>query len=58
MKTWRKAKWNVSVRLKQLKIGKRKVELKEKKNEKLKEEDVPWVILPREKPEFNFKLAF
>ena len=55
MKTWRKAKWNVSVRLKQLKIGKRKVE---NKNEKLKEEDVPWVILPREKPEFNFKLAF
>lgn len=32
--------------------------IERKKNEKLKEEDVPWVILPREKPEFNFKLAF
>ena len=29
--TWRKAKWNVSAELKQLKIAKRKVELREKK---------------------------
>ena len=51
--TWRKAKWNVSAGIKQLKIANRKVELKEKKHEnmKLKEEDVPGAILPREKPE-------
>ena len=51
--TWRKANSNLSARLKQLKIEKRKVELKEKRHEnvKLKEEDVPGVILPREKPE-------
>ena len=29
---------------------------KKHKNEKLKEEDVPRVILPLETPEFNFKL--
>ena len=50
--TWWKANWNLSARLKELKIRKRKVELKGKKhgNVKLKE-DVPGVILPREKPE-------
>ena len=49
--TWRKAKWNVSVRLKQLEIAKRKVGLKkeENKNVKLKEEDVSGAILPRER---------
>ena len=43
---WRKEKWNVSTGLKQLKIAKRKVELKKKKQEnvKLKEEDVPGAI--------------
>ena len=45
---WRKANWNVSAGLKQLKIAKRKVELKEKKKPK---EDVPGAILPREKLE-------
>ena len=40
--TWWKAKWNVPVRLKQFKIEKRKVELKEKKLEKMRlKEDVP-----------------
>ena len=33
--TWRKAKWNVSAGLKQLKIAKRKVELKGKKDMKM-----------------------
>ena len=44
---------NVSAWLKQLKIAKRKEELKENKHEnvKLKEEDVPGAILPREKLE-------
>ena len=44
---------NVSARLKQLKIAKRKEELKENKHEnvKLKEEDMPGAILPREKLE-------
>ena len=37
--TLRKEKWNISAGLKQLKIAKRKVELK------LKEEDVPGAIL-------------
>ena len=51
--TWRKVKWNFSVGLKQLKIAKQKVELKENniiENVKLKE-DVPGAILLREKPE-------
>ena len=49
----RKAEWNVSAGLKQLKIAKWKVELKKKKHEnvKLKEEDVPGAILLREKLE-------
>ena len=47
------AKRNVSAGIKQLKIAKWKVDLKEKKNEnvKLKEEGVPGAILPGEKPE-------
>ena len=45
--TSRKAKWNVSARLKRLKIAKEKVELKKKK---LKEY-VSGAILPQEKPE-------
>ena len=51
--TWRKPRWNVSAGLKQLKIAKRKVELKQKKQENvnLKGKDVPGAILPREKPE-------
>ena len=51
--TWWKVKWNFSVGLKQVKIAKRKVELKENniiENVKLKE-DVPGAILLREKPE-------
>ena len=54
MKTnMRKAKWNVSAGLKQLKIAKRKVELKKKKHENvnLKEEDAPGAILLRVRPE-------
>ena len=45
--TWRKAKWNVAG-LKKLKTAKGKVVMKEKihENVKLKEEDVPAVILP------------
>ena len=52
--TWQKAKCNVSVGLKQLKIAKWKVQLKEKKHECVKlnkAEDVPGAILPREKPQ-------
>ena len=46
------AKRNVSAGIKQLKIAKWKVELKEKnENVKLKEEGVPGAILPGEKPE-------
>ena len=44
--TWRKAEWNVSAGLKQLKIQKKKIH----ENVKLKE-DVPEAILLREKPE-------
>ena len=51
MKTWWKAKWNVPVGLKQFKIEKWKVQLKEKKLEKVRlKEDVPGAILLREKP--------
>ena len=41
--TWRKTKWNVSTGLKQLKIAKRKAELKKRNHEnvKVKVEDVP-----------------
>ena len=50
--TLRKAKWNVSTGLKQLKIAKQKVELKEKKHENVRlEEDVPEAILLRGKLE-------
>ena len=50
--TWWKAKWNVPVGLKQFKIEQWKVELKEKKLEKVRlKEDVPGAILLREKPE-------
>ena len=50
--TWWKAKWNVPVGLKQFKIEKRKVELKEKKLEKVRlKEDVPGAIFLQEKPE-------
>ena len=49
--TWRKANWNVSSGLKQLKVAKEKLKEKKKhKNVKLKE-NVPGAMLPREKPE-------
>ena len=66
--TWRKAKWNVSTGLKQLKIAKQKVELKRKRTRKCEAGGgCAWGDFTSRKTrsmqirllsQFNFKLAF